>query len=254
MFVQVLQLSYVQTIIVIYMGKGNEMKALAYIRVSTAKQNETGLGLEAQRRNIEQFAQREGIQIVQWYEEVETGGSFDAIRFRPRLREALKKAHRMKACILVARLDRLSRNVHFITGLMERKVPFYCADLGLDVDPAMLQVYAVFAEKERKLISERTKEALAGKKIKLAKEGKKLGNYEVLKKARFKGYETLRRKADEFAHNMYPMIHRLREAGYSLRAVAQELNDRNIPTARGGYSRWYPHQVMYLIRRVEGKS
>lgn len=153
-----------------------EMPSLiAYYRVSTERQGRSGLGLEAQRKAVEAFAQAEGFEIVAEYTEVETGKGSDALDKRPELSAALKAAKKVKCPVVVAKLDRLSRDVHFISGLMSRGVPFIVSQLGRNVDPFMLHIYAALAEKERKLISERTKAALAAAK----ERGVQLGNQAV---------------------------------------------------------------------------
>jgi DNA invertase Pin-like site-specific DNA recombinase len=145
--------------------------AIAYIRVSDPKQGRSGLGLEAQRAAIARFCEAEGFEIAAdaEYREVETGKGADALMRRPQLAAALKAAK--KAPIIVAKLDRLSRDVHFISGLMLHRVPFVVTELGRDTDPFLLHIYAALAEKERRLISQRTKEALAAAKV----SGVKLG-------------------------------------------------------------------------------
>jgi DNA invertase Pin-like site-specific DNA recombinase len=126
---------------------------IAYERVSTVGQGKSGLGLEAQRNAIERFAAAEGLQIVETFTEIETAKG-DNLARRPQLSAALKAARKLKAPVVVAKLDRLSRDVHFISGLMTEKVPFMVAELGADTDPFMLHIYAALAEKERRLISE----------------------------------------------------------------------------------------------------
>src|SRR5262245_55446997 len=138
--------------------------AIAYTRVSTASQGRSGLGLEAQQAALARFAEAEGYDLIQTFEEVETGKGSDALDRRPQLNAALTLARKHDAPIIVAKLGRLSRNVHFISGLMSQRVPFIVAELGADADPFMLHLYAALAEKERRLISERTKAALAAKK------------------------------------------------------------------------------------------
>jgi DNA invertase Pin-like site-specific DNA recombinase len=135
--------------------------AVAYARVSTQAQGRSGLGLDAQVAAIDQFATREGFRIVEQFVEVETGKGADAIDRRPKLAAALKAAREVdKTCpVIVAKLDRLSRDVHFISGLMQHKTPFIVAELGT-IDPFLLHIYASLAEKERRLISERTKAGL----------------------------------------------------------------------------------------------
>src|SRR5580700_3019647 len=145
--------------------------AIAYTRVSTAQQGKSGLGLEAQQAALVRFAEAEGFDLVQTFQEVETGKGADALGRRPQLAAALKAAKKLKSPIIVAKLDRLSRDVHFISGLMTHKTPFIVAELGADADPFMLHLYAALAEKERAMISRRTKDALAAAKA----NGKKLG-------------------------------------------------------------------------------
>jgi DNA invertase Pin-like site-specific DNA recombinase len=109
--------------------------AVAYIRVSTAKQGRSGLGLEAQRDAIERFAASEGLEVVAIFTEVETGKGSDALDRRPELARALAAARKLKTAVIVAKLDRLSRDVHFVSGLMAQRVPFLVAELGADTDP-----------------------------------------------------------------------------------------------------------------------
>jgi DNA invertase Pin-like site-specific DNA recombinase len=145
--------------------------AISYIRVSTQKQGRSGLGLEAQQAALARFAEAEGFTFAKAFQEVETAKGDDALDRRPQLAAAIKAARKAKAPIIVAKLCRLSRDVHFISGLMAHKVPFIVAELGPDADPFMLHIYAALAEKERRLISQRTREALQAAKAK----GVKLG-------------------------------------------------------------------------------
>src|SRR4051794_30718665 len=137
---------------------------VSYLRVSTTRQGRSGLGLEAQRAAIARFMEAEGFELVEEFVEVETGAGIDALDRRPRLTAALVRAKRAKCAVVVAKLDRLSRDVAFISSLMARRVPFISVELGADCDPFMLHLYAALAEKERALISARTKAALAAKK------------------------------------------------------------------------------------------
>ena len=146
---------------------------VAYYRVSTKKQGESGLGLEAQRNAVVIFAAAERLEIIDEFTEVETGKGVDALDRRPQLRAALKAAKASKGSICVAKLDRLSRDVAFISGLMAQKVPFIVTALGRNVDPFTLHIYAALAEQERRMISQRTKAGLAAAKAR----GKKLGSY-----------------------------------------------------------------------------
>src|SRR5215204_593085 len=153
--------------------------AIAYLRVSTKRQGRSGLGLEAQREAVSRFVEAEGFEIVSEFTEVETGKGADALELRPQLASAIESARRINAPVIVAKLDRLSRDVHFISGLMKERVRFLVTELGADADPFMLHLYAALAEKERALISERTRAALAAKKA----HGAKLGNPRNVAKA-----------------------------------------------------------------------
>jgi DNA invertase Pin-like site-specific DNA recombinase len=147
-------------------------QVIAYLRVSTRQQQRSGLGIDAQRAAIERFAATESLSISAEFVEFESGKGADALERRPQLAAALAAAKAMKCSVVVAKLDRLSRDVAFVAGLMAQRVPFMVAELGRDADPFMLHLYAALAEKERRLIAERTKAALAAKKA----AGAKLGN------------------------------------------------------------------------------
>src|SRR6187551_3974613 len=145
---------------------------VAYLRVSTQRQQRSGLGIEAQRAAIARFAEAEGLTLIGEYVEAETGKGADALDRRPQLAAALAAAKSAKCSVVVSKLDRLSRDVAFVAGLMAQRVPFIVAELGRDADPFMLHLYAALAEKERRLIAERTRAALAAKKA----SGVQLGN------------------------------------------------------------------------------
>ena len=147
--------------------------------------------------------------------------------------------------VIVAKLDRLSRDVAFIAGLMAQKVPFIVAELGADADPFMLHLYAALAEKERRLIADRTRSALAARKA----TGALLGNRTNAGEALARGRQALRAEADAFAVNVMPIIDALRSSGITdLRGLAAALNARGIRTARGG--RWHVSNVRNIIGRV----
>jgi DNA invertase Pin-like site-specific DNA recombinase len=148
---------------------------VSYCRVSSQKQGRSGLGLEAQRKAVAAFASAEGFEIIAEYTEIETGKGADALDRRPELKAALKAAKKAKASVAVAKLDRLSRDVAFISGLMAQKVPFIVAALGRNVDSFVLHIYAALAQQEREMISRRTKEALQAAKAR----GVKLGRQET---------------------------------------------------------------------------
>src|SRR5215831_17598678 len=183
--------------------------AIAYYRVSTTRQGRSGLGIEAQKAAVLRFAEAEGFDLIGEHTEVETGKGADALDRRPELAAALAKARKAKCPILVAKLDRLSRDVHFISGLMTHRVPFIVAELGADADPFMLHLYAALAEKERALISQRTKAALAAKKA----QGVRLGNSRNLAEAQDLGKQTIIANADRFAVNVRPIVEAIRASG-----------------------------------------
>jgi DNA invertase Pin-like site-specific DNA recombinase len=217
---------------------------VSYIRVSTDKQGKSGLGLQAQRQAIARFAVTEGLEVVAEYVEIETGKGADALDRRPQLAAALTEARRRQRCpVAVAKLDRLSRDVHFISGLMTHKVPFLVAALGRDADPFMLHLYAVLAEQERRMISQRTRDALQAAKGR----GVTLGGPN-LAQAQLAGAASNKAAADKFAANVMPIIRQAQAAGAnSLRAIAEILNARGVRTARGGI--WAATQVRDIIRR-----
>src|SRR3984957_8000340 len=209
--------------------------AIAYTRVSTVQQGKSGLGLEAQQAALARFAEAEGYKLLQTFEEIETGKGADALDRRPQLSAALKAAKQHKAPIIVAKLDRSSRDVHFISGLMSHKTPFIVAELGADADPFMLHLYAALAEKERRVISQRTRDALAAKKA----QGVKLGGLNA------KGIQN-REEALARAEQLRPIFTEL--AGMSHRKMAVELNERKISTPAGGS--WHSVTVIRVQKRL----
>lgn len=221
--------------------------AIPYYRVSTARQGRSGLGLDAQRAAVERFAAAEGYELILEppFIEVETGKGSDALERRPVLNAALAAARKARCPVIVAKLCRLSRDVHFISGLMVHKVAFIVTELGADVDPFMLHIYAAMAEKERALISARTWVALAQKKAR----GQRLGNRTNLPQASALGNEVNREKASRFARNVMPLINEIIGAGITTNlGIAQALNARGVPTARG--ARWFAQTVANVRRRA----
>ena len=205
--------------------------AIAYIRVSTARQGRFGLGLEAQEAALMRFAEAEGFRFLQTFTETESGADDD----RPELNAAIAAAAKSKAPVVVAKLDRLSRDVHFISGLMKHRVPFIVTELGSDTDPFLLHIYAALAEKERRMISQRTRDALASAKAR----GVKLGGHREQS-------EITKAGAIERAQRLAPVMAEL--SGLSARAAAEELNRRGIPTANGG--KWQAVQVIRVKNRL----
>jgi DNA invertase Pin-like site-specific DNA recombinase len=209
--------------------------AIAYIRTSTRRQS---LGLEAQQAILDRFAEAEGYRLTETYQEQETGKGADALDRRPQLAAALKAAKKLKAPILVAKLDRLSRSVAFISGLMSHKTPFIVTDLGAEADPFMLHIYAALAEQERRMISKRTIEALAAKKA----QGARLGG---LNAGGIRGREEAKARAE----SLQPILESLK--GLSARAIAVELNRRQVPTPPQGGA-WHSMTVIRVLRRIRG--
>ena len=207
--------------------------AIGYIRVSTAKQGRSGLGLEAQQEALRRFAEAEGYSFAETFTEVESGKHGED--HRPALAQALERARKERAPIIVAKLDRLSRDVHYISGLMKHRVPFVVTELGTDTDPFLLHLYAALAEKERKLISERTKAAMTAAKAR----GAHIGGL------RAKGVE-LQREAKARADGLRSVFDGLSEL--SARKAAEELNARGIPTPAGG--KWHATQVIRIRERL----
>lgn len=217
--------------------------AIALTRVSTTEQGKSGLGLAAQEAAIRAFAAAEGFDIVEVVEEVASGGQ--GIDERDGLRSALARAKKLKCPVIVAKLDRLSRDVAFISGLMSKGVPFIVAELGADVDPFVLHLYAALGEKERKLIGQRTKAALAALKAK----GVVLGNRTNLTEAQSKGQATNAAKAAAFAAKVLPKIAELKDKGMTLDQIAAELNEREVKTFNGGI--WHKSTVSRLLKAAQ---
>jgi DNA invertase Pin-like site-specific DNA recombinase len=223
------------------------MNAIAYLRVSTSEQGRSGLGLEAQRAAIESFAKSEGVIVDRFFTEIETGKGSDALDRRPQLAAALEAAKSIKGPVIVSKLDRLSRDVHFISGLMVQQVEFIVAELGRQADPFVLHLYAALAEKERQLISSRTRAGLQAARRK----GKALGTAgraaspQQLEKA---GIASAAR-ADEFARNMRPHVRTaMADASNSYTKAAELLNAAKQTTAEG--KAWDRRSVAATVRRL----
>ena len=216
---------------------------ISYLRVSSTQQGKSGLGIEAQRQAVANFAEAEGFQIVAEYVEVETGKGSDALDRRPQLAAALALARRVHGSIVVAKLDRLSRDVCFVATLMAQRVPFIVAELGRDADPFLLHLYVALAEKERSMIAKRTRDALAAAK----ERGTVLGNPR-LADVRAKGSATNRANAIKDDAKVLPVIRAIQAEGASLRKIAAELNGRGVNTPRGG--QWAATQVSDILKRA----
>jgi DNA invertase Pin-like site-specific DNA recombinase len=215
--------------------------AVSYIRVSTTKQGQSGFGLEAQEAAIAAFCTQHGLDIAGSYSETETGKGHDALDRRPQLAAALAHARKLKAPVVVAKLDRLGRDVAFIAGLMVNRVPFIVTELGIDTDPFMLHIYAALAQKERALISSRTKATLKAAKAR----GVKLGNpgaRKALVAARAARWK-------DTSGNRAAALLAIREIQASgvipANGIARVLTSRNVPTPAGGKV-WTPTQIKRL--------
>jgi DNA invertase Pin-like site-specific DNA recombinase len=222
--------------------------AIAYFRVSTAQQGRSGLGLQDQQEAIRVFAAREGFRLAEEFTEVETGKGSDALDRRPQLAAALRAARKLRAPVVVAKLDRLSRDVHFISGLMAERVEFIVADLGRQADPFILHLYAALAEKERALISERTRAALRSAKRRGQKLGMRARPRAAARVIQQAGAQANRDKAAGWAKTNRWAIEVALKEGNTYRAAATLLNDRGVATPTGGA--WYPASVQRVAQRL----
>jgi len=223
---------------------------VTYLRVSTDRQGKSGLGLEAQRAAVAEYVSGKG-QIAAEFVEIESGKKNE----RPQLSRAMAEAKQIGAVLLIAKLDRLARNVAFIANLLESGVEIAAADMP-EANRFLLHVMAAVAEHEAQAISDRTRAALAAAKAR----GVKLGwsmpeRKEEQRKASRKGAATNVQKACMHASNVLPIIRQIAEGGASLRQIADELNTRGIKTARGGL--WYAGTVRNIMAReneIEAKA
>lgn len=207
--------------------------AIAYVRVSTQKQGKSGLGLEAQKAQIAAFAAAEGFEILETFIEIETGKGSDALETRPQLATALQVARLTNSTLVVAKLDRLTRDVHFGSGLMAAKVPFRIADMP-SADNFQIHIMLAVAEKEREQISDRTKQALQAAK----ERGQKLGSPTTP--------AILKARSSAFAANLRDIVEPM--AHLPSRAIASALNAQGVLTATGGA--WSSVTVLRLINRL----
>ena len=225
-------------------------RVVSYVRVSTAAQGRSGLGLEAQREAVARFAEIEGIEVVAEFLEIETGKGTDALDRRPQLSAALAQAQLTGVAVIVAKLDRLSRDVAFVAGLMAQRVPFIVAELGADCDPFLLHIYAALAEKERAMISTRTKAALAAAKARGVKLGNPNGAAHLRQYGGKAGRAALVAGADKRAAGLAATIEAIKgEGATSANSIAKALNERSIATPRGG--RWTARSVLNLTARLD---
>lgn len=216
-------------------------KLIGYVRVSTDEQGTAGNGLEAQRAAIEHFAATSGYTLLNIVTEVASGKL--GLEDRPVLKQAIADAQKQGAVLVVSKLDRLSREALFILTLMQSKAKFIVTQFGESVDEFMLHMYAVLGEKERKMIGQRTRDALAQLKFK----GIKLGGPR-LAEVRIEGSARNANKADAFAMQMKPAISRMLAFGMSFNAIAAEFNTNGTKTARGGL--WTATTVKNIVARM----
>jgi DNA invertase Pin-like site-specific DNA recombinase len=217
---------------------------VAYLRVSTDAQGERGLGIEAQRVAVARFAAEQGREVVAEFVEVASGAGADALSKRPKLAEALRLARKVGGTVAVAKLDRLSRSVAFVAGLIAERVEFAVAELPR-ARTFELHIFAALAEEERRRIGLRTSEALAAKKA----QGVKLGNPRP-EASLAKGRATLTERADLDAERVAGAIASARANGCRpFRQLADELNRRGIATPRGGV--WFPSSIRNALARLE---
>ncbi|WP_188063199.1 recombinase family protein [Sphingobium sp. KCTC 72723] len=221
---------------------------VAYYRVSTDKQNRSGLGLEAQRAAVEGYALGGGHRIVAEYVEVESGKRAD----RPQLAAALAACRLHRATLCIAKLDRLSRDVLTIATLMNGGVDFVAVDMP-HANRLTIHLLAAIAEHEREMISQRTKAALAAAKARGVRLGNPNGAAALLtgcREAAAKGGAASRQRADQRAAQILPLLRQLEATGCnSIRAMATALNVQGVPAPNGGV--WYPEQVRRALRRAE---
>lgn len=224
---------------------------IAYFRVSTKQQGISGLGLEGQEMAVEAHARQAGVPIISRYIEVETGKRAD----RPELAKALAHARRSKATLVVAKLDRLARNVAFLSTLMDSSVPFVACD-NPHANRLTLHILAAVAEAEAKAVSERTKAALAAAKARGTMLGStRPGHWQGREEARLAGLEKARKvaakvnrqKATESYADILPMMRELRAGGLSLQAIADRLNAEGHTTSRE--KSWTPMGIARVLAR-----
>jgi len=220
-------------------------KFIAYYRVSTAQQGRSGLGIDAQHQAVAAYLEAHEGQLAAEFEEVETGKGANALIKRPQLAAALAMCKKQKATLIIAKLDRLARNVHFVSGLLETGIEFVAADMP-NANKTMIHMHAVMSEWERDQISERTKAALAAAKAR----GVTLGKTGP---ANLKPHlEARREAANAFAERLSGVIGGFQVAGLTHRAMVDQLNALGITTAKGGA--WSLIQLQRLIQRLGNRA
>jgi DNA invertase Pin-like site-specific DNA recombinase len=218
---------------------------VAYYRVSTQRQGDSGLGLDAQRKAVRDYLDGGAWQLVGEFTEIESGKH----NARPELAKALALCKRERARLVIAKLDRISRNVAFLAALMDRGVDFVACD-NPHANKLTIHILAAVAQHEREMIAQRTRDALAAAK----RRGVKLGApRHKLKAAHAKAMASIQSGADKRAANVVPLIESVQKAGArSLRDIADALNARGVPTARGG--QWFASTVRNVLQRAEATT
>jgi DNA invertase Pin-like site-specific DNA recombinase len=210
-------------------------------RVSTREQGQSKNGLESQRAEIERWAAHNGYSLITIMDEVISGST--PLKDRPVMSMALAMAKKMKAQVVVTKSDRCSRDFDISRELMQKKKLVVAIDLGEDADSFVEIIFSGLAEKERKMIGQRTKAGLAAAKAR----GVVLGNRTNLPVARELAAAAIKEKADRFAARVRPPIERMVKCGMTYAEIAQELNEQHTPTARGG--EWSATSVCRIISR-----
>lgn len=220
---------------------------IAYLRVSTDKQGRNGLGIEAQRASIEAYLNGGTWELLAEFVEVESGKNNE----RPKLQEAINECRRTGSTLVIAKLDRLSRDPDFIGMMMKSRVDFVACDMP-EANKFTIRIMAALAEKERELISERTTAALKAAKARGVTLGKpENATPEGRRKGIASSLEVRKSKADMFAMETRPIIEEYQKRGLSLREIADKLTERNILTARGKGSAWSHNAVKKVLDRKE---
>ena len=220
-------------------------KFISYIRVSTVKQGKSGLGLEAQKKAIADYLNGGDWELLAEYVEIESGKIDDRIE----LKKALNHCAMIGATLIIAKLDRLSRDSHFIGSIMKSDVEFIVCDMPT-ANKFTIHILAAVAEHEREMISNRTKTALQAAKAR----GTVLGNpknlnAEAAAYGRAMGVTARQHKADDFAAKVLSIVQGLNDQKVSLHEIARKLNDRAILTARGKAGSWTATGVRNLLNR-----
>jgi DNA invertase Pin-like site-specific DNA recombinase len=222
-------------------SKREKRQYVGYARVSTQRQGESGLGLEVQQEAITRYVKSVGGTLIEQFVEVETGKGRDALQKRPRLRSALEMCKKREAVLVIGKLDRLGRNVHFVSGLMESKVRFIACDLP-EANELTLHIMAAFAQHEARMISERTKAALARAKARGVKIGR--AGWRNLKNFNKKRTEA----ANAFASRLKNILEAFRARHLTQRQICEELNRIGVTAPKGGP--WSLIQLQRTLARI----